>query len=68
MVKVRSYTALFLVPGTAQSTLHFTPGRLVHSNAISTSLGSIQPCYNYCTNYIPSTVRSQALIHTAQVN
>ena len=30
--------------GTAQNALHITPGRHVHSNAISTSLGNIQRC------------------------
>ena len=32
------------------------PGRPVHSNAISTSLGSIQPCYNDCTKTIRSHI------------
>ena len=40
-------TFLYSVFGTVQSALHFTPGRPVHSNAISTSLVSIQPCCNY---------------------
>ena len=35
---VRFYIAWYPVLGTVQSTLHFTPGRPVHSNAISTSL------------------------------
>ena len=32
--------------------IHFTPGRPVHSNTIMASLGSIQPCCNYCARTI----------------
>ena len=38
-VKVCSYIARYPVHRTAQSALHFTPGRPVHSKDISTSLG-----------------------------
>ena len=47
MVKVHSYIARYPVLGTVQSVLHFTPGRPVHSNAISTSLGSREYVYMY---------------------
>ena len=40
-VKVSSYIARYPVLRTAQSALHFIPGRPVHSKAILTSLGSI---------------------------
>ena len=38
------YVAQYPVRWPAQSALHFTPGRPVHSSTNSTSLGSIQPC------------------------
>ena len=44
------------VLATVHSTLH--PGRPVHSNINSTSLRSIQPCCNYCTNTIRPRNRS----------
>ena len=51
MKKVCSYIALYPVHRIIQNTVHFTPW-LVHSSANLTSLGSIQPCCNYCTkNY-----------------
>ena len=42
------------------------PGRPVHSNIISTSLGNIQPCCNYCSKifiHICTTVCNQVLIY-----
>ena len=56
IIKVHSYIALRLVHGTVQSTLHFTPGRPLHSSALSTSLGSIEPHCNYCTKIICSYI------------
>ena len=41
--QARSYIALYPVLWTVQSTLHYFPGRPVHSDTISASLGSIQP-------------------------
>ena len=55
-IEISSYIAHYPVLGTAQSALHFTPDRPVHSNAISTSLGSIQPHCNYCTKTIHSDI------------
>ena len=53
--KIRSYIARYPVLGTAQNALHFTAcGRPVHSNANSTSLGSIQSRCNYCAKNIRS--------------
>ena len=48
MVRVCSYIAQYPVRWTTQSALHLTPGRPDHSGTNSTSLGSIQPCRNYC--------------------
>ena len=39
-----------------QSALHFTPGRPVHSNKLSTSLGSIKQRCNYCAKTIRSDI------------
>ena len=44
--KVHSYIALYQVLVTTQGA---PPNRPVHSNAILTSLGNIQPHCNYCT-------------------
>ena len=66
--KASSYIAQYPILRTAQSafTLYF-PGRLVQSNTISTSLGSIQP---YATinvrRLLSTTVYSQLLIYTAE--
>ena len=38
------------------------PGRPVHSDTNSTSLGSIQPCCNYCTNTIHSHSKTIQLL------
>ena len=50
--KVHSYIERYPVLGTVQSALHFTPladlFMGLHSNAILTSLGSIQSCCNFC--------------------
>ena len=55
--KVSSYIARYPVFGTAQSALHFTPGRPVHSKAISTSRGIIQPrCNNSSFTYPPLSI------------
>ena len=44
--KVCFYIAQYLVFGTVQSALHFTPGgRSVHSSTKSLSLQSIMPCH-----------------------
>ena len=50
--KSMQYPALI----TAQSALHFTPGRPVHSNTNLISLGSIQPHCNYCMKTICSHI------------
>ena len=46
------------------------PGRPVHSDTNSTLLGSIHPCWNYCTktihSHVSTTVYSQALIYRAE--
>ena len=46
------------------------PSRRIHSNTNSTSLGSIQPCHNYCTNnthtYVSTAAYSQILVSTAE--
>ena len=43
--------------------------RIVHSDTNSASLGSIQPCHNYCTNtvhpYTSTTVHSLSLVNSA---
>ena len=71
-VKVSSYIARYPVCRTAQSALHFTPGRPVNSKAISTSLGSIQPRCNCCAKNIRLNIHHclycQVLIYTAERN
>ena len=46
-IKVWFYLSQYPVRRIAQSALHFPPGRPVHSDTNSTSLGSIQPGSNY---------------------
>ena len=69
-VKVSSYIARYPVFRTAQSVLHFTPGRPVHSKAFSTSMGSIQPRCNYCAKTIRSHIHHclycQVLVYIAE--
>ena len=55
--KVCSNVAQSPVHQTTQSTLHFTPGRPVHSNANVTYLGSIQPHCNYCDKTICAHIK-----------
>ena len=62
-VKVHSYIARYQVLGTAQRVQPFPPGKPVHSNAISTSLGSIQPCCNYCVKTIHSHIHLCLLVN-----
>ena len=55
------YMARYPVLETAQSTNTSPPGRPVHfnqSNANVTSLGSIQPCWNYCITTIRSHINN----------
>ena len=47
-VKIRSYTARYPVFRTVHSTLPFTPRQTCSFQHHLTSLGSIQPCWNYC--------------------
>ena len=50
------YTAQYPVDKTAQSDFtHYSPGRPVQSNTISTSLGSIQP---HATNNVRKAART----------
>ena len=49
------YIARRPVLGTAQSVLHFAPGRPVHSNSTSISNGSIQLRCNYCAKTMSIT-------------
>ena len=55
-LKVPSYITRYPVLGSIQSASHFTPWKSARSNAISTSLGSIQPCCNYCAKTIFSDI------------
>ena len=45
-VKLSSYLPLYPTHRTAQSSLHFTPWKIVQSNTILTFMGSFQPCCN----------------------
>ena len=69
--KESSYTTQYRVLWAVQSALHFTPSRPVHSNANSTSLGSIQPYRNYCRKIIrshaPTTVHRQVLTELSEL-
>ena len=69
MVKVRSCIAQYPARMTAQSALHFTPSRPVHSKAISTSLGSIQPrcnCVKTIRSHFHHCLYCQVRIYTAE--
>ena len=63
-----------IVLGTAQSTFHFTPGKPVPSNVMSTSLGSTQQAYSHTaitagTRYvhIPTTVARYSFIQMSEL-
>ena len=66
-VKVRSYIAQYPVLALYTS----SPGRTVHSCAILNSLGSIQPCCNYCTKtllrYPPLFVTRYSFIRLSEL-
>ena len=68
--KVCFYIAQYPVRWTAQSALHFTPGRPVHSGTNSASLGSILATQQLGAKTSHShfnTVSSQVLICTAEL-
>ena len=71
-VKVCFYIALYPVRWTAQSASHFSsPGRPVHSDTNSASLGSILATHQLSTktnhsHYISTAFHSQILIYTAE--
>ena len=63
------YIAQYPVRWTAQSALHFTPGRPVHSDTNSTYLGSISNAAITARRlfiYISTAVYTQVLIYTAE--
>ena len=63
-VKVCSYISLNPVRVIVLSALPIIPYRLVHSNAISTSMEMIQPHSNYCAKTIRShTHHCQVLVY-----
>ena len=67
---LKFYIAQYPVRRTAQSTLHFSsPGRSVHSDTNSASLGSIlamQQIAQRLFTHMSTTVYSQVLIYTAE--
>ena len=60
------YTAQYPLHWSAQSTLHFAPGRPVHSDTNSTSLGSILAMQQLRTMTKSLTFPPPALIYTAE--
>ena len=54
--KLCSYIAQYPVLGLFKALYMSPPGRPVHSNTNSTSLGSIQPCCSYCIKTVRSHI------------